>query len=502
MTTEQNSRATTGIEGLDAVLRGGLTPDRLYLVEGTPGAGKTTIGLQFLMAGVARGQSGLYVTLSETEDELRAVAASHGWALDGVEIFEMADEDDFGLEHDQSLLHSGDIELGEAVRGILARVEQTDPRLIVLDSLSELRLLSQSPLRYRRQIMALKHHFAKRNCTVLMLDDRTADPEGLQLHSLAHGVISLEQLASEFGAERRRLRIVKMRGMKYQGGYHDFTIERGGLQVYPRLVAADHEKTFSSAPVSSGLPGLDALLGGGLVPGTNTLLSGPAGVGKTTTAIRCILSALERGEKAAYFLFDERLLTLMQRCKALDMDLTPYIRNGQLVIRQIDPAELTPGQFASEVRASVEQHGAEVVGIDSLNAYLHAMPSDTYLMLQMHELLGYLAQRGVVSFLVVGHHGIGGDASSDIDISYLADTVMLLRFFEAGGHLRKSISVIKTRTTDHERSIREFRVDAGGLNLGPPITNFSGILSGMPVYGATRGDLMDAPASGPAGDRS
>ncbi|OWU84989.1 circadian clock protein KaiC [Oceanicola sp. 22II-s10i] len=491
MSRYDDNRATTGIRGLDDVLRGGLTPNRLYLVEGTPGSGKTTLGLQFLLAGIAEGQSGLYVTLSETENELRAVAASHGWSLDGLEIFEMADEGDFGFDQEQSLLHSSDVELGETVRGILERVEQIDPRLIILDSLSELRLLSQSPLRYRRQIMSLKHHFARRNCTVLMLDDRTADPGDLQLHSLAHGVISLEQLASEFGSERRRLRIVKMRGLKYDGGYHDFSIERGGLQVYPRLVAADHHENFSSVPISTGLPGLDALLGDGLVPGTNCLLSGPAGVGKTTTAVRCMLSALQRGESAAYFLFDERLATLMQRCKSLGMDLTPYVENGQLTIRQIDPAELSPGQFASAVRSSVEEHGAKVVAIDSLNAYLHAMPSDTYLMLQMHELLSYLAQRGIVSFLIVGHHGIAGDLRVDIDISYLADTVMLLRYFEAEGHLRKSIAVIKTRTSDHERSIREFRIDKSGMSIGEPITDFSGILTGSPVYGRRNDDLMN-----------
>lgn len=491
MNIQNDERVTTGIEGLDSILRGGLTPNRLYLVEGTPGSGKTTLGLQFLLAGAAAGLSGLYVTLSETRDELHAVAASHGWSLDRLDVFEMADEADFGLDHEQSLLHSSDVELGETVRGIFERVEATDPRLVILDSLSELRLLSQSPLRYRRQIMALKHHFAKRNCTVLMLDDRTADAGDLQLHSLAHGVICLEQLASEFGSERRRLRTVKMRGLKYHGGYHDFTIERGGLHVYPRLVAAEHEVSFSTEPVSTGLAGLDALLGDGLAPGTNALLSGPAGVGKTTTAVRCMLSALQRGENAAYFLFDERLPTLMQRCRALDMDLTPYVENGQLTIRQIDPAELTPGQFASEVRNSVEAHNANVVAIDSLNAYLHAMPSDTYLMLQMHELLSYLAQRGVVSLLIVGHHGITGELRSDIDISYLADTVMLLRFFEAEGHLRKSIAVIKTRTSDHERTIREFRIDKSGLSIGEPITDFSGILSGAPIYGQRKDDLMD-----------
>ncbi|MFN3209374.1 MAG: ATPase domain-containing protein [Roseovarius sp.] len=477
-------RVSTGVDGLDSVLRGGLTRNRLYLVEGTPGAGKTTLGLQFLIAGPAAGVKGLYITLSETQAELEAVAQSHGWSLDGLEIFEMADETDFGAEHEQSLLHSSDVELGETVKGIIERIEKIDPRLVILDSLSELRLLSQSPLRYRRQIMALKHFFAKRNCTVLMLDDRTADPGDLQLHSLAHGVICLEQMASEFGAERRRLRIVKMRGLKYHGGYHDFTIETGGLHVYPRLVAADHAGSFPTDPVSTGLPGLDSLLGEGLVPGTNALLTGPSGVGKTTTAIRCMLSALQRGEKAAYFLFDERLSTLMQRCRALDMALEPYVENGQLYIRQIDPAELTPGQFASAVKDSVEDHGATLVGIDSLNAYLHAMPSDTYLMLQMHELLSYLAQCGIVSLLVVGQHGITGDLRTDVDISYLADTVMLLRYFESKGQLRKSIAVIKTRTSDHEKAIREFRIDKDGLSLGEPISTFSDILSGRPILDA------------------
>lgn len=477
-------RVSTGVDGLDSVLHGGLTRNRLYLVEGTPGAGKTTLGLQFLIAGPAAGVKGLYITLSETQAELEAVAQSHGWSLDGLEIFEMADETDFGAEHEQSLLHSSDVELGETVKGIIERIEKIDPRLVILDSLSELRLLSQSPLRYRRQIMALKHFFAKRNCTVLMLDDRTADPGDLQLHSLAHGVICLEQMASEFGAERRRLRIVKMRGLKYHGGYHDFTIETGGLHVYPRLVAADHAGSFPTDPVSTGLPGLDSLLGEGLVPGTNALLTGPSGVGKTTTAIRCMLTALQRGEKAAYFLFDERLSTLMQRCRALDMALEPYVENGQLYIRQIDPAELTPGQFASAVKDSVEDHGATLVGIDSLNAYLHAMPSDTYLMLQMHELLSYLAQCGIVSLLVVGQHGITGDLRTDVDISYLADTVMLLRYFESKGQLRKSIAVIKTRTSDHEKAIREFRIDKDGLSLGEPISTFSDILSGRPILDA------------------
>ena len=490
------SRILTGTSGLNEVLRGGLTPERLYLVEGTPGTGKTTLALKFLMEGRGAGDRGLYITLSETETELQAVAHSHGWTLDGIELFEMVAEEAFGSDHEQSLLHPSEIELGETVRGIIDLVERTDPARVVLDSLSELRLLAQNHLRYRRQILALKHFFARRKCTVLMLDDRTSEPGDLQLHSIAHGVISLEQLVSDFGSERRRLRIVKMRGVQYYGGYHDFSIEPGGICVYPRLVAADHKRNFSSEPVTTGLAALDALLGEGLFPGTNTLLAGPAGVGKTTTAVRCMIAALKRGQKAAYFLFDERLATLMIRSKALGMDLQPFIDDGLLEIRQIDPAELSPGQFAGAVRAAVEQDDVGVVVIDSLNAYLHAMPSDSFLVLQMHELLSYLAQQGVVSMMILGQHGITGDLRSDIDISYLADTVMMLRFFETAGQVRKSISVIKTRTSDHERTIREFRIDSRGIVIGEPIRDFSGILSGTPVYSRAADDLLslDTPA--------
>ena len=490
------SRILTGTSGLNEVLRGGLTPERLYLVEGTPGTGKTTLALKFLMEGRGAGDRGLYITLSETETELQAVAHSHGWTLDGIELFEMVAEEAFGSDHEQSLLHPSEVELGETVRGIIDLVERTDPARVVLDSLSELRLLAQNPLRYRRQILALKHFFARRKCTVLMLDDRTSEPGDLQLHSIAHGVISLEQLVSDFGSERRRLRIVKMRGVQYYGGYHDFSIELGGICVYPRLVAADHKRNFSSEPVTTGLAELDALLGEGLFPGTNTLLAGPAGVGKTTTAVRCMIAALKRGQKAAYFLFDERLATLMIRSKALGMDLQPFIDDGLLEIRQIDPAELSPGQFAGAVRTAVEQDDVGVVVIDSINAYLHAMPSDSFLVLQMHELLSYLAQQGVVSMMILGQHGITGDLRSDIDISYLADTVMMLRFFETAGQVRKSISVIKTRTSDHERTIREFRIDSRGIVIGEPIRDFSGILSGTPVYSRAADDLLslDTPA--------
>ena len=343
-------------------------------------------------------------------------------------------------------------------------------------------MLAQSSLRYRRQILALKHFFAKRSCTVMMLDDKSADPGDLQLHSIAHGVISLEQNVTDFGAERRRLRVIKMRGLRYRGGYHDFTIERGGIQVYPRLISAEHSADFNSAFVTTGMKELDLLLGGGLVPGTNTLLSGPAGAGKTTTAVRCMLAALERGEKAAIYLFDERAATLRIRSAALGMALEPYLDTGQLTIRQIDPAELSPGEFAATVQQAVQGDGVQFIVIDSLNAYLRAMPSDTYLLLQMHEMLSYLSQCGVVALMILSLHGVTGELRTDLDMSYLADTVMMLRYFEAGGAVHKSVAVVKTRTSDHERTIREFTIDGSGIHIGHPLSGFTGILSGQPIY--------------------
>ncbi|WP_210530167.1 ATPase domain-containing protein [Rubellimicrobium arenae] len=487
--------ASSGIAGLDAVLGGGLTPERLYLVEGTPGTGKTTLGLGFLLAGAELGEPTLYITLSETEAELRAVAATHGWSLDHVEVFEMVPEVGLGEDQEQTLLHPSEVELGETVRSVMARVEALDPRRVVLDSLSELRLLAQSPLRYRRQILALKHFFSSRRCTVLVLDDKSSETGDIQLHSIAHGVISLEQIVTGFGAERRRLTVVKMRGMRYRGGYHDFAILRGGLRVYPRLVARDAITPVDPEPRSTGSPELDDLLGGGLVPGTATLLGGPAGVGKTTTLMQCLVAALRRGERAAYFLFDERLPTLLARSANLGMALQPFVDTGQLDLRRIDPAELSPGEFSGLVRHAVEENGATVVAVDSLNAYLQAMPDEQYLILQMHELLGYLAYHGVVSLLVLGQHGVMGDIRSDVDLSYLADTVMQLRFFEADGEVRQAISVIKTRTTRHERTIREFRIDAGGLTVGRALREFQGVLSGVPTYrGASQELLSSRPA--------
>ena len=475
-------RISTGVAGLDDVVAGGLEPGRVYLVEGTPGTGKTALSLQFLMAGRDLGETVLYVTLSESEQELRAVAASHGWDLTGVEIFELVNEVGLDPELEQTVLHPSELELGETTRDVMARVQDLRPARVVFDSLSEMRLLAQSPLRYRRQVLALKHFFTQRGCTVFLLDDRTGSETDLQLHSIAHGVVTLEQVALEYGAERRRLRVVKLRGSRFRGGYHDFIIKQGGIEVYPRLVASEHRAEFAAQASSTGAPGLDAMLGGGLVPGTNTLLIGPSGAGKTTTAVCAVLAALRRGERAAYFLFDEGLRTLLVRTASLGMDLASYLDSGALTVRQIDPAELSPGEFAGLIRSAVEEGGVHVVVIDSLNAYLQSMPGEQHLILQMHELLSYLNQRGVITLMVLGQHGLIGETRTDLDLSYLADAVLLLRYFEGDGEVRKAVSVVKTRTAAHERTIREFWLDKGGVHVGEPLRGFRGVLSESPTW--------------------
>ncbi|MCC0804979.1 circadian clock protein KaiC [Methylobacterium sp. W2] len=487
---------STGIAGLDDVLAGGLTQGRLYLVEGSPGTGKTTLSLQFLLDGVARGEKGLYVTLSESADELLAGAASHGWSLDGIEIHELVNELGLDPDSEQSILHPSDVELGETVREVMERVDGLKPARVVFDSLSELRLLAQNPLRYRRQILALKQFFASRHCTVLLLDDNTAD---IQLHSIAHGALVLERTERDFGSERRRVRVLKMRGVKYRGGFHDVALDTGGLRLFPRLVASEHGSEFDIATTSTGLAELDLLLGGGLVAGTNTLLMGPSGAGKTTTAVRCLLAALERGARATYFLFDEGKATLVVRCAQLGMDLHPYLETGMLSLMQIDPAEISPGEFACRVREAVEEHGSTFVAIDSLNAYIHAMPGEQYLILQMHELLNYLNQKGVTTVLVLGQHGIIGEVRSDLDLSYLSDAIVLFRYFEAQGSVRTAISVVKSRVNGHERTIRELRISPTGLQVGETLTDFQGVLTGLPTY-AGRVAMLDGDAdtSGPA----
>ncbi|RXZ33170.1 circadian clock protein KaiC [Oxalobacteraceae bacterium CAVE-383] len=486
MSMEEDSkgqRLSTGIIGLDTILMGGLTPERVYLVEGTPGSGKTTLAIQFLLEGVRRQETGLYITLSETTHELRAVAASHGWSLDGISLFELVNEDGLDLDAGQSVLYPSEIELGETTKNVMRQVEQMRPKRVVFDSLSEMRLLAQNPLRYRRQILALKQFFSMRKCTVLLLDDKTSESGDLQLHSLAHGVISLDQTAQEFGRERRRLRINKMRGIKFDGGYHDFNIETGGIRVFPRLVAVGTGRAFDPAPQNTGSAELDRMLGGGLVPGTSTLLTGPSGVGKTTAAIRCALTALQRGQHVAYYLFDEGVATLVTRSAKLGMDLQPYLDSGQLAIHHIDPAELSAGEFAWNVRQAVQESDARFLVLDSLNAYLQAMPGERFLLLQMHELLSYLGQHGVTTLLLLGQHGLIGDMRSDLDLSYLSDGILAFRYFETQGKILSAITVIKSRTNDHERSIRELRLSEDrGLQVGEAIRDFEGILTGLPTY--------------------
>lgn len=479
-------RVSTGIAELDNVLGGGITANRAYLLEGTPGSGKTTIALQFLLEGARAGERGLYITLSETAAELTEVARSHNWALDDIELFELVNEEGLNQDREQSILDPSEVELGETIQGVIACVDRLQPSRVVFDSLSEMRLLAQNSVRYRRQILALKQYFSTRQCTVLLLDDRSSDPGDLQLHSIAHGVITLEQAAQEYGSERRRLRVVKMRGVKYRGGYHDFAIETGGVVVFPRLVAAEHHREFTGDLVSTGVEPLDQMLGGGMSPGTNTLLNGPSGMGKTTTAVRCGLTALERGEKAAYYLFDEGKATMLARARSMGMDLQSHMDSGRLQISQIDPAELSPGEFSSRVRRAVERDGVRFIVIDSLNAFLQAMPGEKYLLLQMHEMLSYLNQQGVITVLILGQHGIVGEVRSEVDLSYLSDTIVLFRYFESRGSVYKALSVAKSRTTPHEASIREFRLGPTGVKIGEPLKDFEGVLSGLPNYrGAT-----------------
>jgi circadian clock protein KaiC len=485
-------RASTGVPGLDDVLGGGLPVSHLYLLEGTPGAGKTTLALQFLLAGVAAGESGLYVTLSETTHELETVAASHGWSLAGVEVFELVSSEGLGPEAEQSILHPSEIELGETVHGVMSAVERINPKRVVFDSLSEMRLLAQNPLRYRRQVLALKKFFANHGCTVVMLDDRSSREVELQLHSIAHGVINLEQLVDQYGPERRRLRVLKMRGIKFRGGEHDFVLDTGGLSVYPRLIAAEHRMRTDAEVVSTGIAELDSLMGGGLPRGCNALFCGPSGVGKTTTAVSCAVTAMRRGERVVYYLFDEGLNTLLIRSKSLGMDLEPFIANGQLQVVPLDPAEVTPGEFAHTVRHAVEEGEAQTVIIDSLNAYLQAMPGSKHLMLQMHELLTYLSHRNVVTILVLGHHGLIGELRTDVDVSYLSDSVLLFRFFEARGKLLKAVSMVKSRTNRHEQTIREFQMGPQGLRVGPELRDFEGVLTGVAEYRGNQPLLGDS----------
>ena len=488
--------ALTGIAGLDDILAGGLAPDRVYLLEGDPGTGKTTSAMSFLRAGAALGEPCLYITLSETEAELRETSRSHGWDLEGITIFELVPPESLlDEQQQQSLLYSSDLELGETTRMIFEAVERLNPTRVVIDSLSEIRLLAQSSLRYRRQVLALKHYFARHNATVLLLDDLTTDTLDKTVHSVAHGVIRLEEMAPEYGAERRRVRVLKYRGRKVRGGYHDFTIRTGGLEVYPRLVSSEHRTSFPREPCSSGIAGLDAILGGGVERGSSCLILGPAGTGKSLMALYFALTAIKRGEKAALFVFDEELGLLFDRVKAFDMDLQALSDSGGLLIEQIDAAELSPGEFTARVRQCVAEHDIKTVIVDSLNGYQAAMPEENFLILHIHELLQFLNRQGASTFLTVAQHGLVGDMKAPVDVTYLADTVLLLRYFEAFGEVRRAVSVVKKRSGDHEKTIRQFQIGDGGLTVGPVLTQFQGVLTGVPQFLGPRGGR---PAEPPA----
>jgi circadian clock protein KaiC len=486
-------RLKTGSDGFDSILEGGFPSNRLYLVEGDPGTGKTTLALKFLLEGAAQGEPVLYVTLSETKEEISAVAASHGWSLDAVTIYELIpSEESLKTEMQYTIFHPSEVELGETTSAVLEEVERIQPRRVVFDSLSEMRLLARDPLRYRRQILALKQYFAGRQCTVLLLDDRTSTVGDLQVQSIAHGVVELEHLALEYGAERRRLRVVKLRGSKYRGGFHDFKIETGGLVIYPRLIAGEHHQEFTPEMVTSGVPELDTLLGGGLNRGTSTLVLGPAGSGKSSIAAQFAAAAAERGEHAASFLFDEGMHTYLSRASGLGREMSQHVEAGRMSLRQIDPAELSPGEFAHYVRQAVERDGARVVVIDSLNGYMQAMPDERFLTVQMHELLTYLNQQGVVTILVLAQHGfMGAQMGTPVDVSYLADTVLMLRFFEASGAVRRAISVVKKRIGYHENTIREMRMSGDGITVGQPLKDFHGVLTGVPNYRKQSATLLE-----------
>lgn len=485
----------SGVDGLDYVLRGGYAKFRSHLIEGRPGSGKTTLGLQFLIEGASHGEKCLYITLSESKRELLSVADRHGWKLEGIEILELVPPElSLDPSQIQTLVHSSDLELGETVRAALAEMERIRPDRVVFDSLSEIRLLSQGSLRYRRQVLALKSFFLLNNTTVLLLDDLTAEHDDLNLHSISHGVIRMEQLTPIYGGERRRLRIIKMRGVQIRGGYHDFVIRPGGVTVFPRLVAAEHEESEHGSPALSGNL-VDTLIGGGLDRGTSTLLIGPSGVGKSTIASSYCHAALGRGERVLVLLFDEIKRIFLARAAGVGMDLEPFVGTGMLSLEQINPAELSPGELSSRIQAAVDELGAKMVVIDSLTGYLNAMSEDQHLVLQMHEILTYLNQKGVITLLLLANHGLIGQIATPVDMTYLCDAVMLLRFFESGGRIRRAISVVKKRVGPHEDTIREFTIAGSGITVGEPLDQFRGILTGLPFFEGKQSDLLKDKAS-------
>jgi len=490
-------RLRTGIPGLDDILFGGFPQGHLYLIEGDPGTGKTTLALQFLLEGIRNGERTLYVTLSESGEELEQVARSHGWDPGSLEIFEMIPpEDDLKPEAQYTVFHPSEVELADTIASILGKVDEVRPQRLIFDSLAELRMLARDPLKYRRQILALKRHLSGGNITVLLLDDRTSNNnDDLQLQSIAHGVIVMQGIGRDYGIRRRRVEVHKLRGSAFREGYHDYIIQTGGLAIFPRLIAAEHKPGFDRKPVPSGIQELDDLLSGGIDTGTSTLLTGPAGCGKSTIAARYACSAAQRGEKAAIYTFDESLETLIERATGLGLDPRPFIESGRLQVEQIDPAELSPGEFISRIRRLVDEQQLRVVVIDSMNGLLNAMPNEQYLALQLHELLSYLGQQGIATIITLAQAGvIGSSMHSPVDVSYLADTIVLFRYFERAGRISQAISVVKKRSGPHERTIRELFLSRGSVSVGRPLNQFEGVLTGVPRFTGPAAAQEDAPA--------
>lgn len=485
--------AATGIEGLDNVLAGGFAPRQLYLIEGVPGSGKTTLALQFLLEGLRQKESVLYITLSESREELLSAGESHGWDLRAMPVHEMIPSRTELMPDEQyTMFHPSEVEMSETSKAIQAEVERVKPTRVILDSLSELRLIAGTALRFRRQILALKQYLTSQGCTVLLLDDQSGDPEDIQLQSMAHGVVALQQVHLEYGAERRRLRVTKFRGRNYRTGYHDYLIRTGGVQVYPRLVAAEHRHEPSGGKFCSGLAEFDQLLGGGIDQGTSTLLLGAPGTGKSTLASQFVSAAADRGECSAMFIFDETVNTLLMRADGLGMSLRKHWESGLVTIQQVDPAEMSPGEFVHTIRMAAESGKVKMVVIDSMNGYLNAMPGERHLTIQLHELLSFLGQQGVSTILVSAQQGlIGSQMQSPVDASYLADTIVMLRYFENGGEIHQALSVVKKRSGAHERTIREFSLDSGRITVGEPLREFRGVLTGVPVYQGSSEALTD-----------
>ena len=491
-----NDRCSIGIEGLDDIMNGGLPRDCFYLIQGDPGSGKTTLALQFLLEGVRCGELVFYVTLSETREELLKVTRSHGWSLESIPLLELsAIEQLLRPEAQTTVFRPSEMELINVSKLLIDEVSRNRPSRIVFDSLSEFRLMAETPLRYRRELLNLKRHFAQSNSTVLLLDDKMdrgltgTDPHVL---SLSHGVVEMEQLSPDYGKSRRRLRVLKLRGVKFREGYHDYTIETGGLRVFPRLVAAEHYAKITRQPVASGIKELDQLLGGGLDRGTTTLILGTAGTGKSTLALQYARQMASKGDRGTIFAFDETRSIMFGRAKALGLDFERYVKDGTVAVQQIDPAEISPGEFAARIREEVNK-GCKMVVIDTLNGYLNAMPGEKYLTNQLHELVSYLNYKGVLTILVLAQHGLVSAAEAPVDLSYLSDTVVSMRYFEAAGEVKQSIAVIKKRSGRHEKTIREFKLEPGrGVRVGEPLKEFQGVLTGAPVFHGISGKIMTA----------